>query len=191
MTVIYRKTLKGVEEVALKTFGLSPRLRPYLLLADGKLNLDELKKKHSILLPSLEIVMNTLVEQGFLEEVSETVPATNVVSIGELRVANGVSVPTSSSVGGPTLAPMPQAVPASPTTPAPQMEADQIKLQMMRDVIQALGPDSTQVVIKIRACTSINDLFVTMMGVKKIIAMYAGDSAAEKFEIRYRHLASF
>ena len=35
MAITYKKTLKGVEEVALRSSGLQLRLRAYLILVDG------------------------------------------------------------------------------------------------------------------------------------------------------------
>ncbi len=78
-------------------------------------------------------------------------------------------------------------------TPAPAVmhgEAEQLKMRMIRDVVRLLGPDAGPVVHKIRECATAHDLAVRMAGVTKIIALYAGDSAADRFFVRYGHLAS-
>ncbi len=196
MATIYRKTLKGVEEVALKSFGLSPRLRPYLLIADGKLSDEELQSANAAM-PSVEMVMKSLADQGFLEAAGATASASvpNVVSLSEMRVSNGAPRAAAPPPYIPPAAPAYRPPPAPVAAPTEAVlhgsgEFDQIKQNMMRDALHALGPDSTQIIIKIQKCANVNDLFVTMMGVKKIISMYAGDPAAEKFELRYRFLSS-
>ncbi len=185
MTRVFRKTLKGTEEIAFRNQGLSQRLRPYLLLADGKSSLAELQGRAGGL-PALDVVMQSLLDQGFVEEVPQAAgaaaaPATNVI---DLKVGNGQAVAVSAGLAA---APVPTAAPAVARAPT---EFEQIRLAMSRDCLQLLGKDATQVVVKLHHCQNVNDLFVTMMGIKKIVALYAGDAAAEKFEMRYRHLSS-
>lgn len=64
MSIIYRKSVKGVEEVAFKLSGLPMRLTSYLLAVDGESNVDQLTARHPNL-PSLGLVLQGLVEQGF------------------------------------------------------------------------------------------------------------------------------
>ena len=45
MTAIYDKTDKGREEITSRRHGLSPRLRPLLVMVDGKKRADELLEK--------------------------------------------------------------------------------------------------------------------------------------------------
>lgn len=194
---VYKKTMKGVEEIALKTTGLAPRLRPYLLLADGKRSIEQLQKSE-VALPQMDLVFEMLVEQGYLKLVEGAMQSANVVQLSELRVGNGAPAANPSTFetnadGSFMETASPVGLPAyvaktAPATGAPELEV--IKQSMVRDVVQALGKDAAQVAVKIQGCKTATDLFVTMMGVKKIITMYAGAPAAEKFELRYRHLST-
>ncbi len=66
MSTIYRKTFKGIDEIAFKTTGLPLRMMSYLLVVDGQSSVDKLAA-HNPQLPSLQAVLQGLQEQGFLE----------------------------------------------------------------------------------------------------------------------------
>ena len=124
MSIIYRKSLKGIDEVAFKSSGLPMRLSSYTQ---------------------------------------------------------------------PTYAPAPAPEQSYAPPPPPQNyfpELETIKGNMVRDVSTLLGADAAQVVNKIQACRTKDDLFATMMGVKKIILIYADCNAADKFALRYQALSS-
>ena len=61
---------------------------------------------------------------------------------------------------------------------------------MIRDVSALLAADAAPVINKIQGCRSRDDLFSTMMGVKKIITIYVNRDTAEKFTERYSALSS-
>lgn len=61
---------------------------------------------------------------------------------------------------------------------------------MIRDVSALLGADSAPVINKIQACRTKDELFSTMMGIKKIITIYTNRDTAEKFGSRYVGLSS-
>jgi hypothetical protein len=98
----------------------------------------------------------------------------------------------------PAYYPPPAAPPAiqPPPTPrnAPQSgmsdaQLESIKSTMIRDVSAILGADAGLVISKIQGCRTQDDLFASMMGIKKIITIYADRSAAEKFATRYQTLS--
>lgn len=192
MGTIYKKTLKGAEEVALRSFGLSQRLRPYLLLADGKASTDELQQSHAAL-PGVADLMKALAADGFLEEVTEQAAqargGVKVVALREARVANGA--PTGSWDASED-APAPMATSPRPPAAAPEQSyrLEEIKQAMTRDVVVLLAADAAPVVMKIRNCRSAADLFVAMMGIKKIVALYRNNAEADRFAQRYAELAS-
>ncbi len=68
-------------------------------------------------------------------------------------------------------------------------QLDAIKSKMIRDVSAILGADAGLVISKIQGCRTQDDLFASMMGIKKIITIYADRSAAEKFATRYQTLS--
>ena len=61
---------------------------------------------------------------------------------------------------------------------------------MCRDVSALLGADAGPVIQKIQACRTKDDLFASMMGIKKIITIYLDRNAADKFGARYSALAN-
>jgi hypothetical protein len=192
MSTIYRQTLKGIDEVAFKSGGLPLRLMSYLLVIDGEASVDQLVARHPNL-PSMQAVLQGLCGQGFIEVAGM---AANVVDIGQMRVSNGANVQNS--------APPPQQAPAYNYAPAPQQapsysqpanngnssELDLYKSNMIRDVSALLAADAAPVISKIQGCRTRDDLFSTMMGIKKIITIYTNREAADKFVARYSALAN-
>lgn len=194
MSTIYRQSLKGIDEIAFKSGALPLRLVSYLLVVDGEASVDQLTARHQNL-PSMQAVLQGLCGQGFIE-VAGT--AANVVDIGQMRVSNGATY----SVPSPSPTPVQQ--PNNNYNYAPQQQQpqqyaqsasnfpdlDNYKTNMIRDVSVLLGADAAPVVNKIQGCRTRDDLFSTMMGVKKIITIYANREAADKFASRYSVLSS-
>ena len=194
MSTIYRQSLKGIDEIAFKSGALPLRLVSYLLVVDGEASVDQLTSRHQNL-PSMQAVLQGLCGQGFIE-VAGT--AANVVDIGQMRVSNGATY----SVPSPSPAPVQQ--PNNNYNYAPQQQQpqqyaqpasnfpdlDNYKTNMIRDVSVLLGADAAPVVNKIQGCRTRDDLFSTMMGIKKIITIYANREAADKFASRYSVLSS-
>ena len=203
MSTVFRKSLKGIDEVAFKSYGLPMRLSSYLLVVDGESSVDQLAARNPQL-PSLAMVLQGLQEQGFIEA-APAEAGRNVVDMQGLRVANGTPMPQSAQNNyqgaAPNYAPAPQQYAPAPQqyAPAPQQfapqpgffpELDNIKTQMSREIMGILGPDAGPVVSKIQACRSKDDLFTAMMGIKKIITMYSDRPAADKFANRYAILST-
>lgn len=194
MSTIYRQSLKGIDEIAFKSGALPLRLVSYLLVVDGEASVDQLIARHQNL-PSMQAVLQGLCGQGFIE-VAGT--AANVVDIGQMRVSNGATYPAHNSSPAPVQQPntkynyAPQAQPpqqyAQPASSFPDL--DNYKTNMIRDVSVLLGADAAPVVNKIQVCRTRDDLFSTMMGIKKIITIYANREAADKFAARYAMLSS-
>lgn len=195
MSIIYRKSLKGIDEVAFKSSGLPLRLVSYLLAVDGEASVDQLAARYQNL-PSLQAVLEGLCGQGFLEVAGA---ADNVVGIGQMRVGNGANI--GAAYNNPPMAqpayapqPAPQAQYQQPQTQQPQgnyfPELESYKSNMIRDVSALLGADSAPVINKIQGCRSKDELFSTMMGIKKIVTIYTNRDTAEKFGSRYIGLSS-
>ncbi len=199
MSAIYRKSFKGIDEVAFKTNGLPMRMMSYLLVVDGEASVDQLAARNPQL-PSLQAVLQGLAEQGFLEVAGS---AANVVEMSGMRVANGAPTqgyaqPMQQPMQQQAYAPQqqqayaPQQQPAyAPQQPAyaPQPaffpELESYKVNMTRDISALLGADAAPVISKIQACRSKDELFAAMMGIKKIIGIYADRNAADKFGAKY------
>ena len=200
MSIIYRQSLKGIDEVAFKSTGLPLRLVSYLLVVDGEATVDQLVARHQNL-PSMQAVLQGLQGQGFIEVAGTSA---NVVDIGQMRVANGATYPASNSAPGqqPPQVQQPNNynyAPQSQSAPPQQQYAAQVnsfpdlenyKSSMTRDVSALLGADAAPVISKIQGCRTRDDLFSTMMGIKKIITIYTNRDAADKFASRYAVLSN-
>lgn len=192
MSNIYRQTLKGIDEIAFKSGNLPLRLVSYLLVVDGEASVDQLAARHQNL-PSLQAVLQGLSGQGFIEVAGV---AANVVDIGQMRVSNGTSMSgfsgSAPQQSPPYYAPPPQQTQsyAQPGNSPGGGELDLYKSNMIRDVSALLAADAAPVINKIQACRTRDDLFSTMMGIKKIITIYSSREAAEKFASRYSVLSS-
>lgn len=66
MSIIYKKTLKGVEESALRTQGLQLKLRAYLKCVDGKLSAADIQRANPEL-ADVDIVLGVLKSEGYIE----------------------------------------------------------------------------------------------------------------------------
>jgi hypothetical protein len=66
MNTIYKKTLKGVEETALRSQGLQLKLREYLKLVDGVKSSDEIQRSHPNLI-EVDVVLAVLQSDGYIE----------------------------------------------------------------------------------------------------------------------------
>jgi hypothetical protein len=192
MSIVYRKSFKGIDEVAFKTGGLPMRMMSYLLVVDGESSVDQLAARNPQL-PSLQAVLQGLQEQGFLEVAGM---AANVVDFAGARVANGAPM-QGYAQQQPMQQPMQQQPQQYQAQPAPSYSQPQgsspeleiIKGNMVRDVSGLLGSDAAPVISKIQACRSKDDLFSTMVGIKKIITIYADRNAADKFGAKYNNLS--
>ena len=194
MSNIYRKSLKGIDELAFKSAGLPLRLVSYLLVVDGEANADQLAARNAHL-PSMAVVLKGLQEQGFLEMVGEGSSA-NVVDMVSMRVGNGATMfnpaAAPAAYNPPPAAYSPQPAPTQNFAAAPSFspELEGIKANMIRDISALLGADAPPVMQKIQGCRTKDDLFSTMMGIKKIVMMYTDRASADKFAARYSALAS-
>jgi hypothetical protein len=188
MSIIYRKSFKGIDEVAFKTSGLPMRMMSYLLVVDGESSVDQLVARNPQL-PSLAAVLQGLQEQGFLEVAGN---AANVVDMAGMRVANGapmqgyVQQPMSQQA---RQMQSPQVAQAYAPQQAFSPELDNYKNNMIRDVSALLGADAAPVISKIQTCRTKEELFAAMMGIKKIIGIYTDRNAADKFGAKYGSLA--
>jgi hypothetical protein len=66
MSMIYKKTLKGVEEASLRTEGLQLKLRTYLKLVDGVKSTEDIKRANPNLL-DVDAALSTLKNEGYIE----------------------------------------------------------------------------------------------------------------------------
>ena len=65
MELIYKKTPKGMGEIASRTEGLALKLRPYLIVVDGNKSVKDLVTLNPVL-KDLPQVLANLHDQGFI-----------------------------------------------------------------------------------------------------------------------------
>jgi hypothetical protein len=175
MAIIYKKTLKGVEEVALRSSGLQLRLRAYLILVDGTKSDDDIQAINASL-PEVNMVLAALQSEGYLEIVGQAASA----------------APTFQQ----TVQQRPQQASPAPTFANTVSGGDnsprflEARDNMVREIMQLLGKDAEMVVSKIQRCENGMDLFAMMMGLKKIIGMYASNEKAEAFATKFAFVAT-
>ncbi len=188
MSIIYKKSLKGVEEVALRSSGLQLRLRAYLILVDGAKSAAEIQSLNSGL-PEVEMVLAALKDEGYLEV------------IGQAQGSNNTSFSGTTSQARPS-APANQGYRSNDTFPpttnnsAPSNNSldnaqfIQARDNMTREIMSLLGKDAEMVVTKIQRCDNGMDLFAMMMGLKKIITMYSSAAKAEEFANKFSYIST-
>jgi hypothetical protein len=191
MAIIYRKSLKGIDELAFKSGRLTLRLTSYLLTVDGVSSTEEIAARNPHL-PSMDVILQGLMQQGFIELVSgapagaQSTAATAPTAQAAPAAPAAYAAPTMNLVDVAQAAR--QAAAAAPKPPSMQLE--NIKGNMVRDVSSLLGSDAGPVIAKIQNCVTQDDLFAAMMGIKKIITLYVDRETAERFGSRYTVLSS-
>jgi hypothetical protein len=184
MAIIYRKSLKGIDELAFKSGRLTLRLTSYLLAVDGVSTTEELAARNPHL-PSMDVILQGLMQQGFIEVVTGQAAA----APPPMAVAPAAPVYTTQTLSPADYQQVAQQAAAAAPRP-PGMELEGIKANMVRDVSTLLGSDAGPVISKIQNCATKDDLFAAMMGIKKIITLYVDRETAERFGGRYTVLSS-
>lgn len=72
MSVLFAKTPKGLEEITLRTGGLTPRVRRVLIMIDGKRTVDEIRAM--ALADDLSHTLGLLEESGYIELSQQALP---------------------------------------------------------------------------------------------------------------------
>ena len=175
MAITYKKTLKGVEEVALRSSGLQLRLRAYLILVDGAKSDEDIQMLNPSL-PEVCMVLAALKDEGYVEAISQTQSTTPAFQA--------------------TIQQKPQHASPAPSFASTTSNADtssrflEARDNMTREIMQLLGKDAEMVVSKIQRCENGMDLFAMMMGLKKIIGMYASNEKAEQFATKFSYVST-
>jgi hypothetical protein len=197
MNIVYRKTLKGVEEIAFRSSALSEQLRPYLRIVDGAKSVDDLIQEYPRL-AEVAMIFKSLMEAGYIELIAASaqvsVASSNIVNLKQ--TANGAFArPTPSPSNHEPVLTFPPPQPAQPKparlySPAQaSQKLDYLKGQIIDEVGELLGHDASLVVSKIQQCQTPEDLQTILIGLKKIIHMYSGADEADAFVQKFSTLA--
>lgn len=187
MSITYKKSLKGVEEVALRSNGLQLRLRAYLILVDGSKSADEIQYVNPGL-PEVEMVLSALADEGYLDVVSQS------NSNSAAAAPTKPQIPPNSTPFQQTIQQNPQLLNSAPSFSNTTNSSNNNKFleardNMAREIMQLLGKDAEMVVAKIQRCDNGMDLFAMMMGLKKIIGMYANAEKADAFVSKFAYIS--
>ena len=176
MAIVYKKTLKGVEEVALRSSGLQLRLRAYLILVDGTKSDDDIQTLNPNL-PEVTMVLAALKDEGFIEALGQQASSANFQPTVQQKPQQSQQSNTATSFA------------ATPNN-AGNSSFLEARDAMAREIAILLGKDAQMVVAKIQRCENSMDLFAMMMGLKKIIVMYANAEKAEQFSQKFSYISN-
>lgn len=152
---IYHKTAKGLEAIANRQSGLGPRLRPLLIMIDGKRSFSDL----AALTGECEALLEQLVQDGMIEPVGGAAPA---------AAGPASNWPDSQ---------------AAATAPAPLVVASlpEAKRCATKLLVELLGPTSEVLCMKIEAARNLADFVSAVKRAREIVRDVKGAGAAERF----------
>ena len=168
MSIVYRKTAKGVAEIETRAHRLLPRVRGALILVDGKRSDDELAP---LVGADAAATLASLLGDGFIEVLATL--AERAAEAAPDRVADRASDRRSSGSGG-------NAAAASSSRAFETLRRDAV-----RSLNDQLGPAGETVVIDLeRAKTPAELQRLLLLGVK-VLRDFRGVAVAEAFAARF------
>jgi hypothetical protein len=169
---VYRKTAKGNEEIKAKRGGLDRKLRPLLILVDGRRDSDAIVA----LAAGIGVQASALKQleaDGYIEPVrvkSEAKAAAAVAGRGPATLSSGVPPNTLSAPTTGTL---------EPARPRTNLERFTDGAQYMNEAVtEALGVRALFFVLKIEKCSNRTDLIQLLPDFEKAIAKKHGPQYA-------------
>jgi hypothetical protein len=167
---IYRKTLKGQDEMTTRAYRLPARERSVLVLVDGKRNGTELIAK-GIHFGDSEAFLGHLLESGFIEPIAP---------------AEKIKAPAATAS---VLALVQPAKPAAPlvakvrsTTPASTNLSMALAVEFARHfLLNTLGPDADALTARIEASRSLPELLLALENSRDAVQVFAGKRKAESY----------
>jgi hypothetical protein len=149
---VFIKTEKGQSEIQTRAHKLPPRLRQALILVDGKRDEDQL---HSLILGEQNSVLDSLMSEGFIEEVLHTEP-----------------MPLESR---------PFDVEFAPRSPS----VEDLRRDVVRALNDALGPEAESMALRIERSKNMADLGPAIGQAVQLMRMTRGDEVAKAFAARF------
>lgn len=169
MSIIYRKTAKGVAEIETRAHRLAPRLRSALILVDGKRSDAALA---ALIQQDPTETLHALAGQGFIEVLSiAAAPATPAAAVASAPVAAAPLRPQTP----------PQPTPA--TGAAPDLQAR--RREAVRAVNDLLGPAGETAALRVERARSVDELRVALSAAVQTVGAARGRQAAEAFAARF------
>lgn len=160
MSIIYRKSAKGVAEIETRAHRLPPRLRSALIIIDGKRSANELK---GLILAQADETLASLLEQGFIE-----------------AAGSAAAAPARASA-----APSPASTPAARPATA---DFDTRRRDMVRRLTDLVGPLGEALAMRMERTRNAEELRPLLAVALQVIANTRGRAAAAEFEARFSDL---
>lgn len=91
-SMVLLKTVKGLDEIQNKVYGLAPKRRRVLIMVDGRATVAEMLDRLAGLGADLEVQLESLLAEGFLAPAGGAVPATGGAPAARLAGADPVPV---------------------------------------------------------------------------------------------------
>ncbi len=181
---IFRKTLKGTQEIGARSRQLPMRLRQLLILVDGQRSDVDLVR----MLPECDSLLAALVEGEFIEPVlSEGTRMAPHVAPGSRVQAAPPSAPA-------TAAPAATAATAAPAPPAAPAAAPILSLtgagfvsarsQAVRALIDTVGPMAEGLALKLERAATAKDLLPWLEHAELMVTQVRGADAAAAYARR-------
>lgn len=162
MSIIFRKTAKGVHEIETREHRLPPRLRNVLILVDGRRDVATLR---GLVPQQVDDVLNMLVEQAFIEAAGQAAPAPAPRAADDARIQGTVSPVAASS--------------------APSQPFNIRQRAAVRDLNDAIGPMAEALAIRMERARHDADLRALVQTAVQLIGNSRGRSVAEAYAKRH------
>lgn len=170
MSIIFRKTAKGVHEIETREHRLPPRVRNALILVDGNRDVAALQ---ALMPQQIDGTLEMLLQQAFIEVVGRSAAAPSSRAAQEER--------------RPGIAP-PAAVPAmaaAPVVSAPAVPFNVRQRAAVRDLNDAVGPMAEMLAIRMERARDETDLRPLVQAASQMIGNTRGRSAADAYAKRH------
>lgn len=166
---IYRKTPKGLDEVATRANRLPPRARAALILVDGQRTDDELARLIQV---NASETLAMLVEQNFIEVTAEAVAAPPAAALAPPRLAT--QPPPKPIIGEHSTAEAPSTMPRAYDFRLVQREA-------VRRLTDMLGPSAETLAMKMESSKDMATLRPLLIQARDLITAVRGKQAAADY----------
>lgn len=164
MAIIYRKTVKGVDEVNTRVHRLAPRARTALILVDGQRSAEDLAKLIQV---QASETLALLLEQGFIEVAGAAVGSTARPATATAAVPAGYPEAAGDSQFS--------------STSAPQRNFTLVRREAVRRLNDLMGPEGEMLAIKMEATRDLATLRPLLVRARDLIAMTRGQKAAADY----------
>jgi hypothetical protein len=157
-TTVFAKTDKGRDEIERRTHRLPFASRTVLIMVDGAKNAESL----SAIRPDALDILDSLVENGFIEIV-------------------GAGVPRVMPIEAPTATAAPATPAPGPTPTRTGLDLKEIRRVALRMVNNTLGPTGQSIAIAMEDAKTLGDFMRAAERARDAIRLRAGDARANEF----------